>query len=403
MNMLITFVLVLLSSVILIPCLVLFIECSVAFWFKLPKKENIQPRPSKIAVLIPAHNEADGIALTLNTIMPQLTPSDRLVVIADNCTDETAAIATTNGATVIERHDSEKRGKGYALDFGIKYLASDSPDVVILIDADCIVGEDVIEQLSRQAITTEKPIQALYLMESPPNRDPKGLISSLAFLVKNQVRCTGLAIMGLPCLLGGTGMAFPWSVIQQAPLASGNIVEDMQLGLDLAVMGYAPLFCPQVQVTGRLPSQEAAATGQRKRWEHGHLQTLLSQVPRLLKEGILQRRGDLIALALELGVPPLSLLVVLWIAGFGITLVAALLGLTAIPMIILGVAGLMIIVSILCAWAKFGRDTIPGKALILIPVYLLWKIPLYFAFIGNRQQQWVRTQRTPLSDGKSLK
>ena len=57
----------------------------------------------------------------------------------------------------------------------------------------------------------------------------------------------------------------------------------MQLGLDLALDGNAPLFCDGAHVTGRLPTQQKIAYGQRARWEHGHLQTLLTQVPRMFK------------------------------------------------------------------------------------------------------------------------
>ena len=56
--------------------------------------------------------------------------------------------------------------------------------------------------------------------------------------MKNFVRLKGLANLDLPCLLYGTGMAFPWSVISTVFLANGNIVEDMQLAIDLAIAGY---------------------------------------------------------------------------------------------------------------------------------------------------------------------
>src|SRR5438477_8086724 len=74
-------------------------------------------RRSRVAVLVPAHNEAGGILATLNDITRQLRPDDRLLVIADNCSDDTAAVAAAGGAEVSVRSDHTKIGKGFALDW----------------------------------------------------------------------------------------------------------------------------------------------------------------------------------------------------------------------------------------------------------------------------------------------
>ena len=392
-------VLLCISIGLLIPITVLFIECSVALLpSSLETNETEVPRP-RIAVLIPAHDEASVIGKTLETLLPQLTTQDRLVVIADNCSDDTAEIARKFGATVIERQDLEHRGKGYALDYGLNFLETEPPDVVVLVDADCIVEQGAVEQIARVAAATGKPVQATYLMEQPAKPSPKDSVSALAFMVKNLVRPSGLATLGLPGLLTGTGMAFPWLVIRQAPLASGNIVEDMQLGLDLAIAGYPPVFCRDAKVTGILPQQEEAAKGQRTRWEHGHLQTLLTQVPRLLKASLEQKRFDLLALALDLSVPPLSLLVMIWAGVTGVALFAGIWGATWIPLILLAIAGILILVSIVGAWAKFGRAEISALTLLAVPFYVLWKIPLYLAFLVQRQTKWIRTDRDIVDAG----
>lgn len=347
----------------------------------------------QVTVLVPAHNEASGISQTLTALLPQLTPQDDIIVVADNCTDQTAAIARKFGVTVLERRDSEHLGKGYALDYGLKFLRADPPSIVVLVDADCIVHSGTIKKLAQTALASGRPVQATYLQAQPSNPTPKDTISALAILVKNLVRQQGLARMGLPCLLYGTGMAFPWSVISTAPLASSNLVEDMQLAIDLALAGYPPLFCPEAKVTGILPQQEKAAKTQRTRWEHGHLQTIVNQVPRLLKASICQGRFELFTLALELGVPPLSLLVMMWVVAMAGALLAGILGAAWTPALILALAGLLIFTSIVGAWAKFGRGKISGLVLLTIPFYLLWKIPLYFAFLMRPQTKWIRTQR----------
>lgn len=387
---------------LLVPIAVLFIECSAAL---LPgcfeSWDASVPRP-RVAVLVPAHNEAFGIGATLETILPQLTEQDRLVVIADNCSDETAAHARKFGATVIERIDTNRRGKGYALDYGLRFIEVDPPEVVVLVDADCIVHEGAIDKIVRQAHAVARPVQSIYLMEQPTNPGPKDSVSALAFLVKNLVRPSGLERLGLPCLLTGTGMAFPWSVIQKAALASGNIVEDMQLGLDLAIAGAPPVFGSDARVTGRLPQQKEAAKSQRTRWEHGHLQTLLTQVPQLFKASLGQRRFDLLAIALDMCVPPLSLLVMMWVAAMAGASAAGALGASWNPAIFLAIEGLLILISIVGAWAKFGRDDLPVLTLLAVPFYLLWKIPLYLAFLVRPQTKWIRTERDAVEAKEEL-
>lgn len=396
--LLINLMLWLITACVFILILVLVIECCAALILRseidqvqgLIRPKIIRP---KIGVLVPAHNEASGIKDTLDTLFPQLTDQDQLVVIADNCDDETASIARSTGATVIERHDTNRRGKGYALDYGLKSLASNPPEVVIVVDADCIVYPGTIDQIARLAATTGQPVQSAYTLNLPAQPTPKDAISALAFLVKNLVRPKGLAQLGLPCLLTGTGMAFPWSILCQISLASGNLVEDMQLAIDLAIAGYPTLFCPEGQVIGVLPKQLQAAASQRTRWEHGQLKTLKTQVPRLLKLSIQQRRFDLLALALDLAIPPLSFLVMLWLVSFIIALVAAGLGVASAPVTFLIVEGCLLAVVILLTWFVFGRSRVPIQALLAIPFYIFWKIPLYLTFFVRPQTEWIRTER----------
>jgi len=386
-------VMIALAITILIPGLVLFIECIAAIF---PNRSfSVPPQLGNVRfnILVPAHNEALGIESTIQTLRSQLSSSDRLVVVADNCSDNTADVARKAGATVIERYDSERRGKGYALDFGVRSMVNDPPDVVVIIDADCHATSGSLAKLVQAATATQKPVQGIYLIESPKPLSTKNAVSTLAITVKNWVRFAGLKNLGLSCLLTGTGMAMPWEVIQTASLASGNIVEDMNLGIDLAIGGHNPVFCPEAKFTSVLPQKEQAAKTQRTRWEHGHLQTIKTQVPRLLQASIQQQRPDLFILALDLLVPPLSLLVIGWIVAFIIGTVTFFLGLSPLPLVILGITGVMIAIAILSAWAKYCRQDLPAKILLSIPLYIFWKIPLYFEFLIKPQKTWIRTER----------
>jgi cellulose synthase/poly-beta-1,6-N-acetylglucosamine synthase-like glycosyltransferase len=167
----------------------------------------------------------------------------------------------------------------------------------------------------------------------------------------------------------------------------------MQLSVDLAIAGYPTLFCPDARLIGVLPQQATATTSQRTRWEHGHLNTILTQVPRLVKAAITQKRLDLLALALDLFVPPLSLLVLFWISATALSVLTGILqnewGFT----IWFGMEGLLILISIFAAYIKFGNEYIPIKLLIAAPVYLVWKLPIYLSFLFKPQRKWIRTER----------
>ncbi|MGD1858328.1 MAG: glycosyltransferase family 2 protein [Leptolyngbyaceae cyanobacterium] len=386
---------ILLAAALVLPCTVLLIEVLVAVIGRdVAKRQQSSLVPVRRAILMPAHNEATVIQATLATLTPQLNATDRLVVVADNCTDATAEIARQAGATVLERQNDRQRGKGYALDFGIRHLSQNAPDVLIMVDADCQVKPGAIDAISTLALSTQRPVQATYLLEQSPEPAPKEKVSTFAFKVKNLVRPLGLRLLGQPCLLTGTGMAFPWATLKDVDLASGNIVEDMKLGLDLAIAGHAPIMCPGALVTGDQPQQDATAMTQRTRWEHGHLQTLLTCVPPLLWQGLKQGRIGLIALALDLCVPPLSLLVMLWVAGAALVTAMTLLFSTIwLPAMAVYGSGLGLLIAICLAWSGFARQDIPLNKLLSIPLYVLWKIPLYFKFLKGPEAQWIRTDR----------
>ncbi len=319
--------------------------------------------------------------------------SDRLIVIADNCTDDTAELArSVKGVTVIERENTDLRGKGYAVDFGLRYLKSHPPNIVLMIDGDCIVEPKTIEKITRLAWKYDRPVQATYLMDIPASPTPKDVISGFALIIKNSVRQKGLAKLLLPCLLTGSGMAFSWNMIHKVSFANSKTVDDMQLGLDLAIAGYSPLHCHFGKVRGRLMENQFA-TSQRSRWEHGHIETILTETPRLLKAAVKQRRFDLFGLTLELCIPPLSLLITFWFISIVGTLCGVILGLSSIPLVILIIEGIFIFLSLFAAWIKFGRSDIPLKTMLSLLFYLFWKIPLYWAFPFKRQSRWTKTER----------
>jgi glycosyltransferase involved in cell wall biosynthesis len=378
--------------VALVPTAVLFLEVALAAVGGARRNESPGER-RRLVVLIPAHNEAAMISDTLASIRPQLKGGDRIVVVADNCTDDTATIAAAQGAQAVRRDDLERRGKGFALDYGVRHLESDPPDVVVIVDADCRLAEGCLDRLARQCVRTQRPAQGTYLMQAGPAPSLKLKIAQFAWLIKNRVRPLGLDRLGLPCLLTGSGMAFPWSLIQSAELASGHIVEDMKLGLDLARAGAAPLYCPDALILSEFARGAAGADAQRTRWEHGHLVVILAEVPRLLWNGIRHLRLGSLVLAAEVAVPPLALLAAM-VAVSGIVSVGALIFADDRSAVVLSAAAAaLLLAAVMLGWWRFGRGIVSMSELSYAAFYALAKLPVYWKFLVARQTAWVRSHR----------
>jgi cellulose synthase/poly-beta-1,6-N-acetylglucosamine synthase-like glycosyltransferase len=395
MYLLLDLLLVFVALCAAVPSLWFFIECVLGALYRPPPRgtPRVEPASPRVSVLMPAHNEGAGIEHTIRALAPQLSDRTRLWVVADNCTDNTAQLAAQSGAQVIERHDPERRGKGYALAYGMERLAQDPPDVVIIVDADCELSPGALARLADDALRNDAPIQADYVLLPSATPSARSTVSALAFLVKNRVRPRGLTALGFPCLLTGTGMAFPWAVLRKAPPTNDNLVEDMVMGLELAKLGHAPRLCPEVTVTSALPEGEQAATKQRTRWEHGALATMISYAPQLMLRGLLSARVELCALAMELLVPPLSLLVMLLVAGWLFCIAASLFGASALPVAIFTLNLAAIGCGGFAGWWAHGRELVKARDLKEIPKYMLWKIPVYLGFMKGKQQTWERTER----------
>jgi cellulose synthase/poly-beta-1,6-N-acetylglucosamine synthase-like glycosyltransferase len=388
-------------AALLLPALIVAVQVVAA----LPpyRRRCVPPitRPS-IAVLVPAHNEAFGIAATLRSITNQLHQGDRLLVVADNCDDDTGAVARQHGAEVIERTNLALRGKGYALDAGVRHLALSPCQVVVVVDADCLLRPYALGCLARTSFALDRPAQALYLMQARPGAAATTVVAAFAWTIKNWLRPLGWSRLGLPCQLMGTGMALPWTLIAQSRLANGHLVEDMKLGLDCAEAGCAPLFCPEAKVISHFPDNQQGRQTQRTRWEHGHLGTIVRDGPRLLFKGLVQRNGALCALALDTCVPPLSLLLLLSLAFGALALALAAEGrihapwafnLAGLPWI-LGVApALLLAVAIALAWVRAGNERLPLSSVVAAIAFVLMKIPLYIRFLIRRQVVWISSLR----------
>jgi cellulose synthase/poly-beta-1,6-N-acetylglucosamine synthase-like glycosyltransferase len=343
-------------------------------------------------IIIPAHNEAPGIGAMLQRLHAVIPTGTKILVVADNCTDNTAAIAHDAGATVVERQDQVRRGKGYALDFGRLQLQGDACSTVIVLDADCVPEPGSVAALIHAVESQGVPAQSINLLTSGLGRGPMVEISSFAFMIKNLVRQRGLVRTGGPALLTGTGMAFPRQLFDTIPLATSNIVEDLGLTVRLSLDGVKPVLVPAARVWSA-PASEKDTLIQRERWEHGFLATAARFGLPTIASGLTRGRWGAVRLGLHLLVPPLVLLFALTGAVLAVLATLVAFGGSTMFMALLAAVTIVSLLLLLLAWAREGRAFLSAGSIMRIPLYMLWKIPLYLKLIRGRQTEWIRTER----------
>jgi cellulose synthase/poly-beta-1,6-N-acetylglucosamine synthase-like glycosyltransferase len=350
-------------------------------------------RSVSAVIIIPAHDEATVIEATARAIASALRHGARLLVVADNCSDATAEIARSAGADVIERNDANRGGKGYALAFAAEYLADDPPDGLAVLDADCRMDSASLNALV-SAAGKGSPAQAVNLLRPDRAKSPLVQISTFAFMLKNLVRQRGLQRLAGRVHLTGTGMAMPYAQFRASGTVRSSIVEDLAQGLELAEAGHRPVLVSDATVWSGASTEQGTLT-QRRRWEGGFLATSLRQAPRLILKSL--ARGDFkSAIAgLDLMVPPLALFALL---NAAVLVAAAILTFLLksnwwpvfAQLAVLTVA----LFAIFLVWLREGRQFISLGVLAQLPLYALWKLPMYLGLVKQgAPAEWLRSGR----------
>jgi cellulose synthase/poly-beta-1,6-N-acetylglucosamine synthase-like glycosyltransferase len=342
--------------------------------------------------VIPAHDEEAVIGETVGELKQQ-SPMVRVLVVADNCSDATAEAAHSAGAEVLVRNDANNRGKGFALAYAREHLARDAPNVVVIVDADCRMDGGSLQMLAGACARTRRACQAVNLLEPDLSAPPVVQISTFAFLIKNLIRQRGLQRLARRAHLTGTGMALPWPIFAEANLGGANIVEDLALGLELAERSAAPVLVEGTTIWSP-PASAAGTLVQRRRWEGGFLATAARTAPRAIARSVARADVHGLFAGLDLCIPPLALLVVINAAALMVAALAVALGAAWWPLLFHLAVGLAAGIAILAAWAVEGRRFASGSMLLRLPLYVLWKLPMYLGLARRgAPKEWLRTGR----------
>jgi len=188
-------------------------------------------------------------------------------------------------------------------------------------------------------------------------------------------------------------MAFPWQQLRSAQLHTGDIVEDLKLGIELTLAGVPPVFCPEALLTSVFPTSEDGIRSQRVRWEHGHMGVIVGGVPRLLAQALLRMDIRVFAIALDVSVPPLALLTTLVTMAWLLSAISLSMTHAPLAFVIATAGAASLSLSVILAWLRYGRHIVSFPGLAVAALYTLRKLPLYFKFMVARQSSWIRSKR----------
>jgi 1,2-diacylglycerol 3-beta-glucosyltransferase len=360
---------------------------------------RVPPRSAvtrRFAVLVPAHDEAALIERLLRSLNTQGYPRDRfdVYVVADNCTDATAEIASRAGAIVHERHDPLLRAKGHAVRWLLERVrARGGYDAYVIFDADSEVASDFLARMNARLATGSVVVQAHY---SVLNADASGraALREAALASLHYLRPLGRAALGLSCGLKGNGMCFAAGVLDRFGWGSVGLAEDVELHLALVRHGVRTDFAPEAVVKADMPVAADAARSQNLRWEAGRLQAVKRDVGPMLLAGLLHRRPMVVDAAVEQIIPPLSVAV----SG---AIACAMLGAVANSPAIVATASFAAVgftTHFVLGLVAVHAPARVYRALLGAPAYVVWKLALYLRAVASPSSQpWVRTRRSTSS------
>lgn len=355
---------------------------------------------SRLDVLVPAHDEELLISRCVASLLDQTYPPHlvRVVVIADNCSDGTAASAVAAGAEVMVRDEPSLLGKGRALRWAMDRRLADTDrpaDAIVVVDADSVADRGLLSALERGSRSGHQVVQADYSLLVDPG-SPRSALVAAGFLLFHRVRFAGRARLGMAANLVGNGMLFSRAVLEAHPWDAFTGAEDLEYSMHLAAAGVAPAFAPLARVSGPGPASRRGDVRQRLRWEGGRFYVVRNWLWKLIVLALRKRSMSLLSQAIDLATPPLAILCIG--SGAGATL--------AVLSVLAGFAPAWVLVPWAIALASLPAFVLIGlrsaqappavwRAILRAPAFLAWKAGTYLRLLnGFDVTRWERSDRT---------
>jgi len=352
-------------------------------------------RLCRFLIVVPAHNEVLLIGELIASIRESDYPPGKLdiIVVADNCTDATAARVRQLGEIAISRTDPENPGKGQALDWILSKTDLSPYDAVAFFDADNLVDSAFFQAMNRELNGGGRCLQGYYDIANPIE-SPLTRLVSITYLMKNLFYNAGKRCLGLSVSLMGTGMVFSTDVIRTFGWKADTIGEDLEQTFNLLDGDERIFFVYDARTRAQESSTFKQARPQRQRWATGR-RALRSRAWNAIATGLRQRSFWRIDAGIDVLLPSYSKLAYLTVLS--LVAAVALLKWSVLPMFFVGAAIVSQTLEFSAAIALLGssrRQII--SALAFAPIFLLWKAIIDgLAIVGYRRTHWARTDRTP--------
>jgi cellulose synthase/poly-beta-1,6-N-acetylglucosamine synthase-like glycosyltransferase len=381
-----------------LPMVYLCILSFSALAYKSHYRSPSAKRYRKYALVVPAHNEEKVISLLLKDLKNLDYPSEKydVFVIADNCTDRTADIVKKFGYSVLHRNDPNKKGKGYALHWGLNEILSrpSSFDGIIILDADVRIYPNAIHVLNSHIEKGAEVVQG-YIKLKPEPGEWSSESTRFGRTLNNYVRAMGRKKMGYSTTLKGIGMCFSVNILMNNPWKAYSLTEDLEYGLHLILKNIDIVFAPEVIGYAISPHNPQNAESQRQRWELGRFPLIRKYIPKLIMAFLRNGSFRYLDALIDLITPPLvnymfyiGILMVIYIAAWSIGLqMAAYMVIAWFSLILVGFVHVYIGLIV-------ANDRSLYRVINYVPRYVIWKVKIYLkAILKGRENKWIRTIR----------
>jgi cellulose synthase/poly-beta-1,6-N-acetylglucosamine synthase-like glycosyltransferase len=335
----------------------------------------------RFLVVVPAHNEELVIADCLRSIMADRRPRDLVLVVADRCTDRTAEIARSFGASLLERGPDEPAGRAAARQAGLERARHLDWDAVLMLDADSVIEPGFFDACERVMASGADAVQAR--SEGRHGRTLATEAAMAAFTLQGITIPRGRDRLGVSVRLRGTGMA-----IRRVPAMSHRFRapagEDLFFTLDLLLEG---VRCRHVDAA-RLRSQGAdtwrAFGSQKTRYEAGRIAAARAYVGPLLRRAIRDRDFACLETAWFLTTPPFALAALSLLLAVGLGAAVSAWAVVAV----FGAGFLLLAFALVTGLIQSRAGLRTWLALGIAPWYIGWKAVVQLRAVASvlRQQ-----------------
>lgn len=259
------------------------------FSLTVSNKERTIDTKHTFALLVAAHNEEGVVGELVKNLKDLDYPKEnfQVFVVADNCDDKTAQIAREMGATVFERFDKSKRGKGFAMEYAFEriFAMEENFEYICVFDADNLVKKDFLVHMNNKINEGYRAVQG-YLDSKNPADSWLTFSYSLWYWLNNRLAQLSRSNLDLGCRLGGTGFAVEAELIKKYGWGATCLAEDTEFTLKLALNDIKVGWAHGAVVYDEKPRQLMTSMRQRKRWMQGLADVASNYVKPLAKKGI---------------------------------------------------------------------------------------------------------------------